>query len=193
MRVVGGTLRGRNLRAPSTEGVRPTSDRTREAVFNVLMHRFQGQVFRGQPFQLSGARVLDAFAGSGALGIEALSRGAGHATFMDTNAAARAALADNLKTLNLLSVATSLTADATRPPKAPQAVAVAFLDPPYDDGLMIPALTALNKAGWLGEATLCVCERRSGSPLLLPEGYSVLDERRYGQATVAFIALSISP
>lgn len=185
MRVIGGDLRGRALIVPQDAGVRPTSDRTREAVFNVLMHRFQG---RG--LQMVGATVLDAFAGSGALGIEALSRGAAEAVFMDIGPEARAVLTRNLKALGLQTRAKALAADATRPPPAAKAVDIAFLDPPYDAGLMAPALAALHAAGWLTEETLCVIERRSGSPLLLPEGYTVLDERRYGQAAVAFARYS---
>lgn len=183
MRIVAGRLKGRPLLAPEGRDVRPTSDRAREAVFNVLMHRFQGQ-----GFQLIGARVLDAFAGAGGLGLEALSRGAGHVTFFDTSSTARRVIEGNLGALKIpRSEVTVLQADATRPPRAVAPCELVFLDPPYDGGLMEPALRALAAAGWLAADALCICEERAGTTTPTPEGFELLDERRYGKAQVRFL------
>lgn len=171
------------MAAPEGKDVRPTSDRAREAVFNVLMHRFQGQ-----GFQLTGARVLDAFAGAGGLGLEALSRGAGHVTFFDTAPTARKTVEANVRALKIAPNEVSiLQADATRPPRATAPCELVFLDPPYGAGLMEPALTALAAAGWLAHDALCICESQAGTEMTLPEGFELLDERRYGKAQVAFL------
>src|SRR6266571_3100128 len=138
LRIVGGSHRGRRLVAPSGEAVRPTSDRAREALFNILSHgnfAASGLPFADKP-------VLDAFAGTGAFGLEALSRGARAAAFIESSREALAALRRNIAALGEADRAHIVAGDATRPPRAVLSCAVAFLDPPYHSGLAAPALTA---------------------------------------------------
>src|SRR5271156_5592074 len=145
MRIVGGRLKGRVLLTPSSRAIRPTSERLRESIFDILEHRFPGQI--------EGARVVDLFAGTGALAIEALSRGARFALFVDNGAEARALLRGNVEALGLGGVTRIWRADATSLGKAPTSApfSLAFLDPPYDKGLATPALAALGVGGWLAE------------------------------------------
>ncbi len=161
MRIVAGRHRGRRLLAPPGETVRPTSDRAREALFNILSH---GQLAsEGIPF--AGAAVLDAFAGTGALGLEALSRGAAEAAFIEQDREALATLRQNIAALGEDARSRIVSGDATRPPRAPLACALAFLDPPYRSGVAAAALTALDAAGWLTPDALAVVElaAREGS------------------------------
>jgi 16S rRNA (guanine966-N2)-methyltransferase len=184
MRVVGGSWRGRRLDAPEGRAVRPTGDRAREAVFNLLEH---GKHARGDGSPIPGARILDAFAGSGALGIEALSRGAAHATFLDTNPAALAAIQRNLAALGGLDRAAVLRADCLIPPTAATPCSVVFLDPPYGEGLAEPALAALCQAGWIATGALCVVELSRGEAFDPPHGFTAVDDRRYGRARVVIL------
>lgn len=183
MRIVGGSLRGRPIRAPD-EGTRPTSDRARQAVFNVLEHAAWSH-------GLEGARVLDLFAGSGALGLEALSRGVSFCLFVETGEAARGAIHDNLESLGLVDSGRIQRRDATdlgpRPGSAGEAFTLAFLDPPYGKGLGEPALSALRKGGWLGPEAICVLEQGANEPPVEVEGFEQLDQRRYGAAKVSFL------
>src|SRR6516162_6966738 len=150
MRIVGGRHRGRRLLAPTGDTVRPTSDRAREALFNILTH---GQLADdGIPF--AGAAVLDAFAGTGAFGLEALSRGAAEAFFIERDPEAVAVLRRNVASLGESAHAELIPGDATRPPRARAPCAVVFIDPPYGSGLAGPALEALDSAGWLKPDTL---------------------------------------
>ena len=183
MRIVGGRHRGRRLVAPPGEGVRPTSDRAREALFNILSHG--GFAASGLPF--AGKAVLDAFAGTGALGLEALSRGASAAVFIETEREALAALRHNIGALGEEDRAHIIAGDASRPPRATMRGAVAFLDPPYGSGLAAPALAALTGAGWLAEDALAVVEVAAREPLPLPSGFSLIDERVYGAARLVFL------
>ncbi|MEZ5668045.1 MAG: 16S rRNA (guanine(966)-N(2))-methyltransferase RsmD [Alphaproteobacteria bacterium] len=167
---------------PPGDAVRPTADRVREAVFSMLESgRYGGN-------RVAGARVLDAFAGSGALGLEALSRGAAHATFMDNAGQAIAAVEANVRALGVGARARVLRADATRPPPAPAACDLLFLDPPYRDGAIGAALAALAAAGWIAAGALLVVEREAKSPLDLAEGMRLEAERRYGRAAIALVA-----
>src|SRR5438128_11106570 len=145
MRIVGGKHRGRRLLAPHGDTVRPTSDRAREALFNILSHG----VFAGNGIPFAGAAVLDAFAGTGALGLEALSRGAAQAVFFERDPEALAVLRENVRRLGEDARAQIMQCDATRPPRAGVSCAVAFLDPPYRSGLSAAALEATAAAGWL--------------------------------------------
>jgi 16S rRNA (guanine966-N2)-methyltransferase len=182
MRIVGGRHRGRRLWAPPGEAVRPTSDRAREALFDILSHgRFAAS---GLPF--AGKTVLDAFAGTGALGLEALSRGAARAVFIDNGAAALAALRRNVAALGESERAHILPGDATRPPRAGEACALVFIDPPYRSGLAGPALAALDTAGWLAPAALVVVETAARERTPPPEGFMLVDERVYGAARLTF-------
>jgi 16S rRNA (guanine966-N2)-methyltransferase len=183
MRIVGGRHRGRRLAAPPGDAVRPTSDRAREALFNILSHGDFAAA--GLPF--ADETVLDAFAGTGALGIEALSRGAARAVFIETDRAAVAALRRNLAALDEEDAADIIAGDATRPPRARGACALAFLDPPYRSGLAAPALTALAGVGWLAPAALAVVEIAAVEEFAPPPGFTMIDERRYGAARLIFL------
>jgi len=183
MRIVGGNHRGRRLIAPPGEIVRPTSDRAREALFNILSHG--NFASRGLPF--AARPVLDAFAGTGALGLEALSRGASAAAFIEREREALAALRRNVAALEAEDQAHIFAGDATRPPRPPFAAAVAFLDPPYNSGLASPALAALAAGGWLSDDALAVIELATHEILTPPDGFAPLDERIYGAARLVFL------
>jgi 16S rRNA (guanine966-N2)-methyltransferase len=183
MRIVGGRYRGRRILVPPGNAVRPTSDRAREALFNILSHgRFASN---GIPF--AGATVLDAFAGTGALGLEALSRGAAQAVFFERDREALAVLRENVGRLGEDARAQIMPCDATRPPRAGVSCTVAFLDPPYRSGLAAAALEAIVGAGWLAPEALAVVELGTREELTPPAGFDVLDERAYGAARLVFL------
>jgi 16S rRNA (guanine966-N2)-methyltransferase len=184
MRVIGGSWRGRRLEAPEGRTVRPTSDRAREAIFNILAH---GAHTGGDGSPIPDAHVLDAFAGSGALGIEALSRDAAKATFLDNDPAAIRAVEANLAQLKALDRATVRRADCLAPQRAPAPCDLVFLDPPYKQGLAGPALAALAEAGWIAGGALCVVEQQHDEDLAAPAGFDLLTERRYGKAKVTLL------
>ena len=178
MRIVGGRWRGRRLASvgagDAAAHLRPTSDRVREAVFNLLVN--------SQGINLSGLAVLDAFAGTGALGFEALSRGAAAATFLDTGRKAQTLLRENARLLD--ADATIQSRDATRPgPGAPHDLI--FLDPPYGKGLGERALAALTEGGWAAADAVAVLEE--GAAIRPPAGWQVLDARRYGDTQVTLL------
>ncbi|MBM3546164.1 MAG: 16S rRNA (guanine(966)-N(2))-methyltransferase RsmD [Alphaproteobacteria bacterium] len=182
MRVVGGSLRRRALVAPEGRDVRPTSDRARQALFNILEHH------ETQP--LAEARVLDVFAGSGALGIEALSRGAAHCTFVENLGTALVAIRVNLSTLGLSGKATVLGRDAQHPGNASGLhlpATLVLLDPPYRSGLAGPTLTALRDGGWIGSGALVSVEVAAKEDMDPPDGFSTVDERRYGAARLVLL------
>ena len=183
LRIVGGVHRGRRLVAPPGEAVRPTSDRAREALFNILSHG--NFAAAGLPF--AGRPVLDAFAGTGAVGLEALSRGASAAAFIEDGRDALAALRRNVAALGEEARAHIVVGDATRPPRAALVCAVAFLDPPYRSGLASPALAALAAAGWLAADALVTVEVAAREELSPPDAFAVIDERIYGAARLVFL------
>ncbi|RMD64256.1 MAG: 16S rRNA (guanine(966)-N(2))-methyltransferase RsmD [Alphaproteobacteria bacterium] len=189
MRIVAGRHRGRRLEAPEGLGVRPTADRTREAVFNILTGgRLDWRGGGESPTNpLIGARVLDAFAGTGALGLEALSRGAGHVTFMESQAAALAVCRHNVSALDEEARASVLQADVLRPPPAPAPCHLVLMDPPYGQDMATPALRALRAAGWIAPGAIVTVELMAREPFAAPEGFSVVDERKYGKARVVFL------
>jgi 16S rRNA (guanine966-N2)-methyltransferase len=162
--------------------VRPTSDRAREALFDILAHGRFGEA----PVFLD-AHVLDAFAGTGALGLEALSRGAAHVTFIENDRTALAALRANIVALHEEKSTAILPVDALHPPRAGQAAALAFLDPPYGEDLAAPALAALAAAGWFAADALVVVEVAARHKLAAPTGFTLLEERRYGAARLVFL------
>src|SRR5260370_2284024 len=180
MRIVGGRLRGRALLAPSSRAIRPTSERLRESIFDILAHRFPGSI--------EGARAIDLFAGSGALGLEALSRGAAFALFVDDGGEARALLRANGEALGLGGVARIWRADATKLGAAPAGApsTLGFLDPPYGKQLAGLALAALAAGGWLAEGALCVVEEEAKAEVAAPAGFALADERRYGDTKIVF-------
>jgi 16S rRNA (guanine966-N2)-methyltransferase len=188
MRIVGGEYRGRALKAPEGAGTRPTSDRAREAVFNILEHAAWSP-------GIADLRVIDLFAGSGALGLEALSRGASWCLFVETDSAARGAIRDNVETLvpggDLNGRTRIHRRDATDLGRLPAGDGapfdLAFLDPPYGKGLGEQALSGLASGGWLKSGAVCVLERGADEGPLGAPGYTLLDERKYGAAKVAFL------
>ncbi len=181
MRVIAGKHRGRKLLAPEGKGVRPTSERAREALFDILAH---GRLSDGPAYE--DAQVLDAFAGTGAFGLEALSRGARRVTFMEKDRQVRALLQQNVEMLGETQQAAILSADATRPPRASGACSLAFLDPPYREDLAARALKALAATGWLAPSALVIVELAAREDLEAPAGFELLEERRYGAAKFVF-------
>jgi 16S rRNA (guanine966-N2)-methyltransferase len=181
MRVVGGRLRARTLAAPKSQAIRPTADRLREALFNILTHAY------GDP--VSGARVLDLFAGTGALGIEALSRGAGFALFVDDAAEARALLRENVAALGLGGTARIFRRDATKlgPVYPLEPFTLAFLDPPYGQGLAGKALASARAGGWFTPDALIIVEEAAKSRFAALEGFSELERRRYDETGFIFL------
>jgi 16S rRNA (guanine966-N2)-methyltransferase len=179
MRIVGGRLKGRALLAPPSRAIRPTSERLRESIFDIVEHRFPGQI--------DGARVVDLFAGTGGLAIEALSRGARFALFVDNGAEARALLRANVEALALGGMTRIWRADATKlgSPPAGGPFALAFLDPPYGQGLAGPALGSLVEGGWLEPNALCVVEEAAKVEIAAPVGLALIDERVYGDTRIA--------
>jgi 16S rRNA (guanine966-N2)-methyltransferase len=181
MRVVGGRLRGRTLQAPRSTGVRPTADRLRESLFNILMHAY------GDP--VTGARVLDLFAGTGALGIEAISRGAAFALFVDQGVEARALIRANVESLGLGGVTRIFRRDATKlggaHPLPP--FSLVFLDPPYGKGLAEQALTSARAGAWLAGDALLVVEETTDARFTAPEGFVELDRRAYDDSELIFL------
>jgi 16S rRNA (guanine966-N2)-methyltransferase len=184
MRIVSGQYKGKPIAAPEGRSTRPTSDRAREAVFNILEHAPWAPA-------LQGARALDLFAGSGALGLEALSRGAGFCLFVETDEAARGAIRDNVEALHLYGCTRIHRRDATdlgpRPASAGPPFDLAFLDPPYAKGLGEKALTGLAEHAWLALGAVVVFERAADEPEIAPAGFELIDERRYGAAKVLFL------
>src|SRR5512132_2679575 len=169
MRVVGGRLRSRPLAGPKSSAIRPTADRLRETLFNILVHGY------GDP--VTGARVLDLFAGTGALGIEAISRGAAYALFVDQGVEARALLRDNIESLGLGGVTRIFRRDATRlgPAHPMEPFSLAFLDPPYGKGLAERALTSARDGGWLTPDALVVVEEAGGAVFAPPDGFEEIE------------------
>jgi len=184
MRVVGGRLRSRPIAGPKSDGLRPTADRLRESQFNILAHAY------GDP--ISGARVLDLFAGTGALGIEAISRGAAFALFVDDGVEARALLRDNVGALGLGGVTRIFRRDATRlgPVHPLQPFTLCFLDPPYRKGLAEKALASARDGGWLARGALVVVEEATDAAFKAPEGYEELKRRTYDDTELVFLRAS---
>jgi 16S rRNA (guanine966-N2)-methyltransferase len=184
IKVIGGKHRGRSIDTPEGMTTRPTSNRARESLFNILMHAGWGD---DGTSPLIEARVLDAFAGSGALGIEALSRGAAHATFLDNDATAIRLIGENLRKMGEVANAKVIRADAARPPPSREGCDLVFLDPPYRSGLATAALTALAGAGWLKPGAVATVELATAEDLDSPAGFSSIDERRYGAAKIVIL------
>ncbi len=181
MRIVGGRFRGRAIASPEHEGLRPTSDRVRESVFNILLHGIDG-------LEIDGARVIDLFAGTGALGLEAISRGASYCLFVEEGAEARGLIRQNVEAFGLTGITRLFRRDATDlGPVAPmQPFALAFLDPPYGKGLGEKAIASLRDGKWLVPGAIVVWEDRASSALEWPEGFREIDRRTWGDTQVAF-------
>jgi 16S rRNA (guanine966-N2)-methyltransferase len=184
MRIVGGRLGGRTLLTPKSQGIRPTSDRLREALFNILQHAYADPV--------SGARVLDLFAGTGAMGFEALSRGAGFVLFVDDGAEARALLRGNSDALGAGGASKIYRRDATKLGPAELApFSLAFLDPPYGKGLAERALASARDGGWLTPNALAIVEESADAGFTAPAGFEELERRDYGDTQVVFLKVSL--
>ena len=186
MRVVGGRLKGRNLASPSSREIRPTADRLRESVFNILVHAYDNPI--------EGARVLDLFAGTGALGIEAVSRGAAFTLFVDNGAEARALLRNNVEALGLGGVTKVYRRDATHlgPAHPVEPFALAFLDPPYGRGLGEKALASLRDGGWLTPDALLIVEESKAANFTAPDGFEQLERRAYDDTEFVFLRAKMS-
>jgi 16S rRNA (guanine966-N2)-methyltransferase len=185
MRIVAGRLKGRAIASPTHDGLRPTSDRVREAVFNVLTH--------GVPdFEIEGVRVLDLFAGTGALGLEALSRGAAYCLFVEQDADARALIRENIEAFALTGVTRIFRRDATDlgPAGRHDQFGLVLCDPPYGKGLGEKALAAAARGGWLRPGAIVVLEERKGVAVALPEGFERIDRREWGDTQVVLARFS---
>ncbi|CAN1500648.1 COG0742 N6-adenine-specific methylase [Rhabdaerophilaceae bacterium] len=180
MRVVGGRFGGRALKGPSSDAIRPTSDRMRESLFNILTH--------GLTVDLDGARVLDLFAGTGACAIEAISRGATSAVMVDIGAEARGLQRENVEALGLGGITRILRRDATKlgavSPFDP--FTLLFCDPPYDKGLGEAALASAISGGWLSPGACVVLEERANAPIALPPPLREIDRRKAGETQLVF-------
>ncbi len=181
MRIVGGQFRGRPLATPQDGRVRPTSDRVREAVFNILAHGVSD-------FSLQGAKVMDLFAGTGALGLEAVSRGASYCLFVEQDADARGLIRRNVEAFGLSGVTRIFRRDATDlgPASSRDAFNLVFADPPYGRGLGEKALTAAAEGGWLASNAIAVLEEAASSTVAMPSGFDELDRRTWGDTQVVF-------
>ena len=185
MRVVGGRLRSRPIAGPKSDGksdgLRPTADRLREALFNILMHAY------GDP--VTGARVLDLFAGTGALGIEAVSRGAAYVLFVDDGVEARALLRNNTEALGLGGTTRIFRRNATKlgPAHPLEPFSLALLDPPYGKDLAEKALVSAREGGWFKPDALIVAEEASDAGFTAPEGFSELERRKYDDTELVFL------
>lgn len=183
MRIVGGKYRGLTLAAPKDERVRPTSDRVREALYNILAHNDFGIGFR-----LEGARVLDLFSGTGALGLEALSRGAKYVLFVDDHAESRALVRRNVEAMNATGATKIWRRDATglgeMPPNAGGPFDLVLLDPPYRKDLVRLALVSALEGKWFAEKALVVAEMAEDENFIAPAGFELVDERAYGDTKI---------
>jgi 16S rRNA (guanine966-N2)-methyltransferase len=181
MRIVGGRFRGRALQAPKTQAIRPTADRLREALFNILVHAY------GDP--VTGARVLDLFAGTGALGLEALSRGARFALFVDDRAEARALLRANVEALGVGGATKIYRRDATRlgSPTPIEPFTLAFLDPPYGEGLAERALVSARDGGWLVAGAFVIVEEAADAGFTPSPGFVEEERRDYDDTQFIFL------
>ncbi len=181
MRIVGGELRGRPLAAPKSSAIRPTSDRTRESLFNVLSHSY--------PESLDGTRVLDLFSGTGALGFEALSRGARYCLFVEESAEGRGLLRENVEALSLQGKTRIFRRDATDlGPAGPiDPFGLVFADPPYGKGLGERALECATDNSWLADGALVVLEEAATANVILPPPFELLENRPYGESVIRIL------
>jgi len=187
LRIIAGKHRGRKIESPTNKDIRPTAGRTREAIFNILMH---------SPFlpdgssPLVGTHVVEIFCGTGAFGLEALSRGAAFVTFVDLDRKSLALAQRNATGLGEGSNVRMIQADATHLPRAREPASVIFLDPPYGSGLAPKTYKGLDEGGWLTKDSVIVVEQQAKEPFAEAPGFTVLDTRIYGNAAVRFLRKS---
>ncbi|NDF12242.1 MAG: methyltransferase domain-containing protein [Proteobacteria bacterium] len=188
MKVIAGKHKGRNIAPPANKDVRPTTGMAREAIFNLLQHgkfmKAPDFVQDENPSVLEGRRVVDIFCGTGAMGIEALSRGAGHVVFIDQNPRVMDLLEATIKHIGEGPNTAFIRSDSTRLPKARNTCMLAFVDPPYNKGLALPALKSLANQGWLGHGAVVVVETSRKEDINLPEKYFLVDERDYNNTRI---------
>jgi 16S rRNA (guanine966-N2)-methyltransferase len=185
IRIAGGTFKGRVLKSPGGAATRPSSARTRAAIFDILAHGIDG-------FSFDGARVLDLFAGTGALGFEALSRGAEYCLFVEHLGPARAQIRENADKLEVTGRIRVLRRDAAKLGLSREAAPFDLLlaDPPYDQGLGERALAGALAGGWLAKHAVCVLEERASTEIDLPAGFDLIDRRRHGEAQTVIVRVS---
>lgn len=183
MRIIAGTWRGKPLFSPQDQSIRPTSDRTREAIFNLLMHRFDDN-------PVIDRHVLDLCCGCGALGLEALSRGARFVTFIDQSRTATTLTERNVRALGAVAQARIMQSNATALPSAAEPVSLVLMDPPYYSTLIADSFPALRAQGWIAKGTILVYEqsRRESFPEL--EGIEILTQRHYGKAQITLVEVA---
>ncbi|WP_439527743.1 16S rRNA (guanine(966)-N(2))-methyltransferase RsmD [Pannonibacter sp.] len=181
MRIIAGRFKGTALATPRSDATRPTSDRLRETIFNILAH--------GVGVDLDGVRVLDLFAGTGALGFEAVSRGARHVTFVEEAVEPRGLIRRNMETMGLNGLAKILRRDATKlgPAGTIEPFDLVFADPPYDKGMGELALASAREGGWLASGAICVLEERANAAIAIPQGFELIDQRSAGDSQVLFL------
>jgi 16S rRNA (guanine966-N2)-methyltransferase len=184
MRIVGGEFRGRALKSPSSQAIRPTSDKLRESIFNILAHAY------GDP--VTAARVLDLFAGTGALGLEAMSRGAKFALFIDEGAEARGLIRTNVEALSLTGTTKIFRRDASKMGEigALAPFDLVFCDPPYGKGYAEKSLASAREGKWLSPAALLVVEEAVKSAFKTPDGFEELERREYGDSEIVILRLA---
>ncbi|MCI0598847.1 MAG: 16S rRNA (guanine(966)-N(2))-methyltransferase RsmD [Beijerinckiaceae bacterium] len=183
MRIIGGRFKGRVLKSAASDSVRPTSDRLRETIFNILAHAY------GNPVE--GARVIDLFAGTGAMGFEAISRGAAFALLVDNGIKAYQTIRANSNALELSGWSRVLRRDARKLATAPEgeSFSLAFVDPPYGRGFVLPTLKSLRNGGWLDKDALVIVEESAGAVAALPDGFALRETRRFGTTQIVFASL----
>ena len=183
VRIIAGKWRGKKLITPKGLNVRPTSDRGKGALYDLLIH--------GKPaargFKLRDAQVLDAFAGTGALGLEALSRGAAQVTFMENAKASQRAISANVSACQADSAVNLIETDVLAAPRAASPCGLIHLDPPYGKGLVSAALQRLETNGWIASGAICCAELGKDETLQIPEGFRQLEDRRYGAARIVIL------
>ena len=184
MRIVAGKHRGRNITAPQGLDIRPTTDRVRESVFNILEHRDWGK--DGMSI-FADVRVLDTFCGTGACGLEALSRGAAHVTFLDKSNTALDLCRQTIRILKEEVRTDLLRADCVRPPRPAEQYSLIFMDPPYGENLAGTALENLLQSGWIEHNAICVIETGTNETLDTGHEFSLMEERTYGATRISFI------
>jgi 16S rRNA (guanine966-N2)-methyltransferase len=183
MRIVAGTHRGRKLATPKDDKIRPTTDRVREAIFNVLAHNV--------PPLPRGATVLDLYCGTGAFGLEALSRGARHVTFVDKTPSSLKLARDNAAALGVQSDCTFVDADATHLKNTPRAAGLVFADPPYGKGLIVPTLIGVVASGWVDNNTVILVETPSIEDIDTMEEFTIYGQWTYGNSKISRISLAL--
>lgn len=184
LKIIAGKHRGKNIQTKKNSSIRPTGARTRGAIFNILMH---GQFGDHDHSPLIDKSVIDLYCGTGALGLEALSRGAKHVTFVDESSDSLALANANITHMHENENAQTIRSDSTSLPKARRTCSLAFLDPPYNSGLAVKSLKSLAAQGWLEDGAVAVVEVSNRETLTAPDHYTIFDERKYGNTKIVML------